>query len=67
LGLDNFVYRYGIKPFRILAFCVVLARLSSPTRYKDTLHIFGCSKAYQSLVFNSVIGFLYDRFKNILY
>ena len=65
--MDNVTYRLGIKPFRVLAFCIVLARLSSPTHYKNTLHIFACSQAYQSLVFNSVIGFLYGRFKNILY
>ncbi|PUU77875.1 hypothetical protein B9Z19DRAFT_1065507 [Tuber borchii] len=37
LGLDNLAYPHGIKPSRILAFCIVLGRLSSPTRYKDTI------------------------------
>lgn len=67
MGLDNLVYPCGIKPSHLLAFCIVLARLSSPARYKDTLHLFGHSQAYQSIVFNSVISFLYNRFKNILH
>ncbi|RPA88630.1 hypothetical protein L873DRAFT_1907381, partial [Choiromyces venosus 120613-1] len=35
--------------------------------YKDTLHSFGCSHTYQSIIFNTVLSFLYDRFRNILY
>ncbi|RPB02765.1 hypothetical protein L873DRAFT_1826563 [Choiromyces venosus 120613-1] len=67
LGLENLVYPHGIKPSHLLAFCIVLACLSSPTHYKVTLYLFGCSQAYQSIVFNSVISFLYNRFKNILH
>ncbi|RPB01496.1 hypothetical protein L873DRAFT_1827136 [Choiromyces venosus 120613-1] len=67
LGLDLIKYPYLIKPSQTLAFCIVLARLSSPSRYKDTLYLFGRSCTYQSIIFNTVHSFLYDRFRNILH
>ncbi|RPB01524.1 hypothetical protein L873DRAFT_1763738 [Choiromyces venosus 120613-1] len=66
LGLDFIEYPLQLKPSSILSLCILLAQLSSPTHYKGTLYFFGCSCAYQGIVFNTVIQLLYQRFKDIL-
>jgi hypothetical protein len=67
LRLDLCVYRNRYNPSPEVAFCLVLYKLSWPHRLKDTLDLFGQSRAWQSSVFNDTVIYLVSRYRDMLY
>ena len=64
--LDIIQYPSRLNPSAELALCLMLCRLSSPSRYKDRLHLFGRSRSWCSVVFNTVICYLASRYREKL-
>jgi hypothetical protein len=67
LRLDQVAFRNRCTATLEGAICLVLWRLSYPSRYKDTQDLFGHSKAWQSTIFNDTIIHLVERFRTILF
>jgi hypothetical protein len=67
LRLDQVAFRNRCIATPEVAICLVLWRLSYPSRYKDTQDLFGHSKAWQSTVFNDTIIHLVERFRTMLF
>jgi hypothetical protein len=64
--LESIEYRYGYKARPETALCVVLYRLSAPTRYKDCMHLFKKSRSWLSVIFNDVVCHLIERYREKL-
>ncbi|OCK87360.1 uncharacterized protein K441DRAFT_670928 [Cenococcum geophilum 1.58] len=62
LGLYLLPIQRRCRPHPITALCVVLYRLTFPTRLTDMELFFGRSSTWLSLVFNNVVTFLIERF-----
>ena len=67
LQLDLVVFRNCCTATPEVALCLVLWRLSYPSRYKDTQDLFGHSKAWQSTIFNDTILHLVNQFCLMLF
>lgn len=65
-NLNGLKYPDRCRPTPELALCITLCRLSSPTRYKDHFHHFGRSRTWQCDVFNTVVCYLADRYRDKL-
>jgi hypothetical protein len=66
LHIDEIEYPNRRTPAAETAFCILLYRLSAPLRYKDLVPIFHYNKSSLSSIFNTVLMFLYHRYKNLL-
>jgi hypothetical protein len=67
IRLDLCAYRFRYNPSPETAFCLLLYKLSWPHRLKDTLNLFGRSRAWQSSVFNDTMLHLVSRYRDMLY
>jgi DDE superfamily endonuclease len=67
LALDTIAWRNRYNPSLETTFCLLLWRLSFPSRYKEQINIFGRSRAWCSSVFNDVVCHLCHRFGRFLY
>jgi len=59
----EFRYRYRCSPE--MAICVMLSRLSAPSRYKEHMQLFQRSRSWLSVVFNDVVIHLITRVRTI--
>jgi hypothetical protein len=64
--LESLEYRYRCRCQPETALCVVLYRLSAPTRYKELMHLFKRSRSWLAVIFNDVICHLIERYKDKL-
>jgi hypothetical protein len=67
LKLESVLYRHRYTADPETAFCVVAARLSSPSRWETLSHLFGRSKSWLSIIFNDVVVFLAAQFGPLLF
>jgi hypothetical protein len=66
-ALDEVIYRYGYKCAPETALCVVLFRLSAPSRYKELMYIFQRSRGWLCTVFNDTVEHLVSQGNFIKY
>jgi DDE superfamily endonuclease len=67
LHLDLVLWRNRYNPSLEAAFCLLLYKLSWPHRLKDSLDLFGQSRAWQSSVYNDTLMYLVRRYCDMLY
>ncbi|KAI5815616.1 hypothetical protein BZA77DRAFT_344862 [Pyronema omphalodes] len=65
-ALDEITYRYGYKCEPETALCLVLFRLSGPSRYKELMELFKRSRGWLCTIFNDTVEHLVSRYKGKL-
>lgn len=66
MRLDLCTFSFRCNPSAKLAFCIFLANISYPNRWKDRMNFFGRSRSFISTVFDDVVTHISTRFRDFM-